>query len=156
MISGKRHYWWVFKMYFWGCTTFRAPFSPIILEKRQKSLRLVSPKLGNSHQNNQKKQSTPEKKQVAHQTRWGRASLLGSWPPPTPPPGSAPRSGPACPPGAPGTARCFAGTGWGCDKVWSLLSLLRPLREYYTLRCLETSHRGEKWRNNDRDTSDDQ
>ena len=28
--------------------TFRAPFSPIILERRQKSLRLISPKIGNT------------------------------------------------------------------------------------------------------------
>ena len=32
-------------------TTFRAPFSPIILQKRQKTLRPISPKLGNSHLN---------------------------------------------------------------------------------------------------------
>lgn len=80
--------------------------------------------------------SKEEPKGVAHQIRWGPASLLGSWPPPTPPPGSAPRFGPACPHGEPGTAMCFAGTGWGCDKVSSLLFLLQPLRECYTLRCL--------------------
>ena len=32
-------------------TTIRAPFSPIILERRQKHLWLISPKLDNSHQN---------------------------------------------------------------------------------------------------------
>ena len=53
MISGKRHYCWVFQMYFFGTvsTTFRAAFSPIILERRQKYLRPISPKLDNSHQN---------------------------------------------------------------------------------------------------------
>ena len=30
-------------------TTFRAPFSPIVFEKRQKSLQPISPKQGNSH-----------------------------------------------------------------------------------------------------------
>ena len=41
-------------MYFLGAvsTTFRAPFSTIILERWQKSLWLISPKLGNPHQNN--------------------------------------------------------------------------------------------------------
>ena len=49
MISGKRHYWWVFSNVFGAVsTTFRAPFSPIILEKRLKSLRPISPKLDNS------------------------------------------------------------------------------------------------------------
>lgn len=76
-------------------------------------------------------------KQKAHQIRWGQGSLLGSWPPPTPPPGSAQRSGPVCPPGEPGIARCFAGTGWGCDKVLSPLFLLQPLRECYIPQCLE-------------------
>ena len=40
MISEKRHYCWVFQMYFCGTvsTTFRAPISPIILERRQKFL----------------------------------------------------------------------------------------------------------------------
>ena len=35
--SFLRHYWWVFQMYFFGAvsTTFRATFSPIILERRQ-------------------------------------------------------------------------------------------------------------------------
>ena len=32
-------------------TTFRAPFTPILFEKMQKSLRSMFPKLGNSHQN---------------------------------------------------------------------------------------------------------
>ena len=38
-------------MYFCGAvsTTFRAPFSPIILEKRQKFQWPISPKRGNSH-----------------------------------------------------------------------------------------------------------
>ena len=36
MISGRRHYCWLFQMY---------SFSPIILERRQKSLWLISPKL---------------------------------------------------------------------------------------------------------------
>ena len=51
MISGKRHYWWVFQMYFCGTvsTTFRAIFSPIQMQ-RQISLRMISPKLGSSHQ----------------------------------------------------------------------------------------------------------
>ena len=39
-----------FSNLFFG-TTLRAPFSPIILERRQKSLQLISPKLDNSHQN---------------------------------------------------------------------------------------------------------
>ena len=47
MISGKRHCCWVFQMYLFGTvsTTIRAPFTPIILEKRQKSLQPISPKL---------------------------------------------------------------------------------------------------------------
>ena len=32
--------------------TFRAPFDPIIFKIRQKSLRMISLKLDNSHQNN--------------------------------------------------------------------------------------------------------
>ena len=53
MISGKRHCCWVFPNIFFGAvsTTFKAPFSPITLEKRQKSLWPISPKLGNLHQN---------------------------------------------------------------------------------------------------------
>ena len=45
---GSSHWCLICQMYFFGAvsTTFRAPYSPIILEKRQKS-----PKLGNSHQN---------------------------------------------------------------------------------------------------------
>ena len=45
----------LFQMYFLGAvsTTFRAPFSPIVFEKRQKSLQPISLKLGNSQQNNQ-------------------------------------------------------------------------------------------------------
>ena len=49
IISWKRHYCWVFKMYVF--IVFRAQFSPIILERRQKALWLISPKLGNPHQN---------------------------------------------------------------------------------------------------------
>ena len=47
MISG--HYWWVFQMY--HSTTFRAPFTPVVFEKRQKSLQPISPKLGDSYWN---------------------------------------------------------------------------------------------------------
>ena len=40
-----------FKCTFWGAvsTTFRAPFSPIILERRQKSIQTISPKLDKNY-----------------------------------------------------------------------------------------------------------
>ena len=54
MISGRTHWCWIFQMYFFGAvsTTIRSPFTPIEFKKRHTSLWPLSPKLGNSHQNN--------------------------------------------------------------------------------------------------------
>ena len=52
MNSGKRHWSWIFLIYFIGAmsTTSQVPFSPILMERRQTSIQLISQKLCNSQQ----------------------------------------------------------------------------------------------------------